>query len=114
MQGVPFFGIGSNRYNDVTSGHQEAHNSFVHAYVDLGLLGGTLFAGAFYFALWLPGRLDRSRVGPPNPELQRLRPYLLAIVAGYTAGMLSSSRVYTPTTYVLIGLMAVWIRLCLA
>jgi putative inorganic carbon (hco3(-)) transporter len=114
MQEVPVFGLGSNRFNDVTSGRQEAHNSFVHAYGDLGLVGGALFAGAFFFALWLPGQLDRYRVGPPDRGLQRARPYLLAIVAGYAAGMLSSSRVYTPTTYVLIGLMAVWIRLSLA
>jgi hypothetical protein len=114
MQEVPVFGLGSNRYNDVTSGHQEAHNSFVHAYVDLGLLGGALFAGAFYFALWLPSQLDRYRVGPPNRDLQRVRPYLLGIIAGYAAGLLSSSRVYTPTTYVLIGLIAVWLRLSLA
>jgi hypothetical protein len=114
MQEVPAFGIGSNRYNDVTSRHQEAHNSFVHAYVDLGLLGGALFAGMFYFALWLPGQLDRYRVGPLDRDLQRVRPYLLGIIAGYAAGLLSSSRVYAPTTYVLIGLMAVWIRLSLA
>jgi hypothetical protein len=114
MQEAPVFGLGSNRFNDVTTGHQEAHNSFVHAYVDLGLLGGALFAGAFYFALWLPSQLDRYRVGPPDRVLQRVRPYLLGIVAGYAAGLLSSSRVYTPTTYVLIGLMAVWIRVSLA
>ena len=114
MQDSPLFGIGSNRFNDVTSGHQEAHNSFVHAYVDLGLTGGTLFAGAFYLPLWLPGRLDRIRIGQPPPELQRVRPYLIAILAGYAAGLLSSSRVYTPTTYLLIGMVAVWLRISLA
>jgi O-antigen ligase len=114
VQEAPLFGIGSNRFNEIASGHQEAHNSFVHAYVDLGLVGGTLFTGAFYFPLWLPRQLDRTRSGAPRPELQKLRPYLSAILAGYAAGLLSSSRVYTPTTYVLIGLMAVWIRLSLA
>jgi putative inorganic carbon (hco3(-)) transporter len=114
MRETPAFGLGSNRINDVTSRHQEAHNSFVHAYVDLGLLGGALFAGAFYFAFWLPSQLDHYRVGPQNSDLERVRPYLLGIIAGYAAGMLSSSRVYTPTTYVLIGPMAVWVRLSLA
>lgn len=114
MQEVPVFGLGSSRYTDVTSGHQEAHNSFVHAYVELGLLGGALFAGAFYFALRLPSQLDRYRVGSPDRDLQRARPFLLGIVAGFAAGMLSSSRSYSPTTYLLIGLMAVWIRLSLA
>ena len=113
MQEVPVFGIGSNQYVEVTSRHQEAHNSFVHAFVELGLLGGILFAGAFYFAMRFPGWLDRSRVGPPNRDLQRARPYLLGIIAGYAVGLLSSSRVYAPTTYVLLGLMAVWIRLSL-
>jgi putative inorganic carbon (hco3(-)) transporter len=114
MRSSPLFGIGSNHFNDVTSGHQEAHNSFVHAYVDLGLIGGTLFAGAFYFCFWVPGQLDRARVGRLPEELARARPYLVAILAGYAAGLLSSSRVYTPTTYVLLGLMAVWVRLALA
>src|SRR5262245_20220875 len=95
MTEVPAFGLGSNRYNDVTSGHQEAHNSFVHAFVDLGLLGGALFAGAFYFALWLPSQLDRFRIGLMDRDLRRARTFLVGIIAGYGAGLLSSSRVYT-------------------
>ena len=35
-----------------------AHNSFVHAYVELGFLGGTFFFGCFLFA-GLAGRRER-------------------------------------------------------
>ncbi len=43
------FGIGYGMYADEV-GHV-AHNSFVHCYVELGLFGGTMFFGCFYFAL---------------------------------------------------------------
>src|SRR5262249_42906939 len=48
-----FFGIGMGEYADMAG--LVAHNSFVHAYTELGILGGSLFFGMFYFAflgLW--------------------------------------------------------------
>src|SRR5262249_15209231 len=45
----PVFGIGAERYREEVG--QVAHNSFVHAYVETGLLGGTLFVGMFSCAL---------------------------------------------------------------
>ena len=46
---APVFGIGMEGYHTVSS--HVAHNSYIHAYAELGLFGGTLFVGAFYFAL---------------------------------------------------------------
>jgi len=46
----PVFGIGCGNYADQCGGNV-AHNSFVHAYTELGFLGGTFFFGAFATAL---------------------------------------------------------------
>ena len=45
----PVFGIGKNRFGEEAG--QVAHNSFVHAFTELGPLGGMVFLGAFYLAM---------------------------------------------------------------
>src|SRR5262249_61286153 len=109
---APVFGIGIDRYPEITGG-LAAHNSYVHSYVELGFVGGTLFAGAVALALWGVYRLGASRKELIDPQLLRLRPYLVAINAGYAAGMFSSSRCYDFTTYYLLGLAAVYLNLAL-
>jgi hypothetical protein len=105
----PLFGIGSERYADY-AGHV-AHNSFIHCYTELGLLGGTLFLGAFYLAFWSLVRLGGRGVPPVSPGLARQRAYVLAIVAGYAGGLMSLSCPYTIPTYTVLGLAAVYVRL---
>jgi hypothetical protein len=105
----PLFGIGSDSYAEYV-GHV-AHNSFIHAYTELGLLGGTLFLGIFYLAV-----LGLCRLGSPcypvaDPELRRMRPYLLTIVACYTVGIMTLSCCYVIPTYAVIGIAAVYLRL---
>jgi hypothetical protein len=110
LRSAPLFGIGMNRYTEITGG-LVAHNSFVQAYVELGFVGGTLFTGAVAGALWFPYRLEAARKSIPDPQLLRLRPYVLAIVAGYAAGMLSSTRCYAFPTYYFLGLAAALMHL---
>lgn len=105
----PLFGIGSDRYDEY-AGHV-AHNSFIHCYTELGLFGGTLFLGAFYLAFWSLVRLGGKKVPPVSPELRRLRPYVLGIVAGYGGGLMSLSCSYTIPTYTVVGLAAVYVWL---
>ena len=62
----PVFGIGSNRYDEF-AGHV-AHNSFIHSYTELGIVGGTLFLSAFYLAIWPLVRLGRR---PSCPGFSR-------------------------------------------
>ena len=45
FQQAPLFGIGMDAYTTISS--HVAHNSYIHSYVELGMLGGTLFVGAF-------------------------------------------------------------------
>ena len=88
-----------------------AHNSFIHCYTELGMFGGTLFltrstSRSGRSCVWVARLCRRSR-----PELERLRPYLMAIVAGYAAGLMSLSCAYTIPTYTVLGLSAVFIGL---
>jgi hypothetical protein len=106
----PVLGIGMDGYPNI-AGKYVAHNSFVHCYTELGFLGGTLFAAAFYLALWVPYRHASWQARIQNRELLRARPYVTAIIAGYVAGMLSSSRSYSQLTYLLLALGTVYCRL---
>lgn len=106
----PVFGIGMNRYEEMAGG-LAAHNSFVHCYTELGLVGGTFFTGACGLGLWLLSRLGPHHLPRLDPELGRLRPCLTAILLGYMVGMLSSTRSYSIPTYLLLGLSSVYVRL---
>jgi putative inorganic carbon (hco3(-)) transporter len=105
----PLFGIGMDQHAEMF--HIVAHNSFVHAYVELGFVGGTLFLGAFYLAVLLLYRVGKQGRGFLDGELYRFRPYLMGIIAGYMMGMMASSRNYIAPTYMLVGLGAAHVRL---
>ena len=88
-----------------------AHNSFVHAYVEMGMIGGTLFVGAFATAaltLYHWKRLEKPRL--PR-ELAAAWPFVLAIVAGYSVGVFSLSRNYFVPTYMCLGIATVFLSL---
>jgi hypothetical protein len=105
----PLFGIGANRYDEY-AGHV-AHNSFIHCYTELGLVGGTLFLSAFYLAAWPLVRLGGREVPALSPTLGAMRPYVLAVVVGYAGGLMSLSNAYTIPTYTVLGLSSVYVRL---
>ena len=97
FRGAPLFGIGRGRLAEVIG--QVAHNSYLHAFVELGIVGGTVFIGSFFMAvrgLW--------RVRPVEGTLARLRPCVLAITFAYGAGLLSLSRCYTLPTQMILAL----------
>jgi putative inorganic carbon (HCO3(-)) transporter len=101
----PVTGIGVGEYAEEMG--LVAHNSFVHAYVEMGLLGGGLFLGAFYLAV-----VGLHRARPPvGSAMARLRPFVAAIVLGYAGGIFSISRDYTVPTYLVLGLAAAYLRL---
>lgn len=104
-----FFGVGQGMYAEVAD--LVAHNSFVHAFVELGAVGGTFFFGCFFFSavqLYRIGQLpDEIWVS----ELRRVRPYLAALLAGWCGSMFSLSRCYVVPTYLVIGLMAAYANL---
>ena len=105
----PFFGVGQGLIADEIT--QETHNSFVHCYPDMGFFGGTLFLTLFGASVVTLRRLGARPDAIVDPDLRRLRPYLLGIVAGYMAGMTSISRAYIAPTYMIPALVAVFAHL---
>jgi O-antigen ligase len=103
------FGIGQGMYQEFAQ--LVAHNSYVHAYVELGFFGGTLFFGCFFFAALGLYRLDK--IGEPlhHAELRRLHPYMAALTAGWGVGLLSLSRCYVAPTYMVVGVVGVYLQM---
>lgn len=93
----PLLGIGQGKLVEAIG--QVAHNSFLQAFAELGLAGGTIFIGVFFLAI---RGLVIAR--PADQDLARLRPCVLAIVVGYAAGMLALSRCYTAPVQLILGL----------
>jgi O-antigen ligase len=124
---APLFGIGMDNYHSVSA--HVAHNSYIHCYAELGIFGGTLFVGAFYFAVHGLYRLRSKPAEPPesadanldvllaeprppaDPEVERLHPYLMAMIVAYAVGIAFLSRTYIVPTYLLLGLAVVYMRL---
>ncbi|MEQ8852356.1 O-antigen ligase family protein [Gimesia sp.] len=110
-----FFGIGQGEYSDMAG--LAAHNSYVHAFTELGLFGGTLFIGCFFFAalgLYRLVRFQNASRGKPimrNRELERYLPYACAILAAWCGGMMSLSRCYVVPTYMIVGVSAAYLNL---
>jgi hypothetical protein len=109
MRESPLFGIGMGMYAE--RAEAVAHNSFVQAYTELGLVGGAFFLGAFVFALARLRRPGSVKARSLSPGLRRLRPYLLAMVASLAAGLMSLSRNYSPAIYTLFGVVTVYLNL---
>jgi O-antigen ligase len=109
FRGAPVFGIGARNYMDMAGNH--AHNSFLEAYTELGFFGGTFYTAAFYLATTGLFRLKSTKMQEQEPELWRLRPYLLSLLVGTIVAQLSSSREYSEPTYTLLGLTAAYLAL---
>jgi O-antigen ligase len=109
LRDSPVLGIGAGAYQDEVG--MVAHNSFVHAFVELGFAGGALFAGAFYLAWWPLVRLKGVRGQLDDPEAARPLPLVTALVTAYVVGILSLSRNYVAPTYLVLGLAAAYLRL---
>lgn len=105
---APAFGVGMGEFGK--DSEYVAHNSYVHCFAELGLLGGTLFLGAFYVAFRQVQALCRRPGLVPDGELRRLGPFLLAVLAAYAASMLSLSRQFVPPTYTFLGLATAYVR----
>jgi O-antigen ligase len=109
FKSFPLFGIGYDRYAEEAT--QVAHNSYVHAFGELGFFGGAIFLGAFFYALLSLYRLGKGNRWFADPQLGRLRVYLLAGLAGFSASMISISRNYVVPSYLMLGTATVYLQM---
>jgi hypothetical protein len=107
FRAAPLLGIGMGELG--TDMSHVAHNSFIQCFMDLGIVGGTLFLGAFYCAVAALRRVGSGRVQVVNLEMWRLRPYLLAVVVGASVCMLSLTLSYLVPTYMILGLVTAYV-----
>lgn len=103
------FGVGQGMYAEIAG--LVAHNSFIHAYVELGIAGGTLFFGCWYFAGLQLYRMGQLPEPVWHPELVRMRPFIAALLAGWCMSMTSLSRCYVVPTFMVVGIAAAYLNL---
>lgn len=113
------FGIGAGLYSDIAG--LVAHNSYVHAFVELGFFGGTLYFGCFFFNALALYRISTMRVSPEtqlqlthDPDLNRfvrLQPYVAAVLADWTVGTFTLSRCYVVPTYLVLGMACAYLTI---
>ncbi|MBX9580894.1 MAG: O-antigen ligase family protein [Gemmataceae bacterium] len=107
---TPLTGVGPGEF--VEHIRHVAHNSFVHAFVETGLIGGTLFAGAFALAALGVYLAPAGTPGRNPPDgLRFFRPFVFAQVVGFSAGIFSLSRCYVVPTYLILGLATAYLGL---
>jgi putative inorganic carbon (hco3(-)) transporter len=104
----PVFGIGAQNYAEECG--QVAHNSFVHAFTELGLVGGSMYLGVFlalFLGLWDLHKHRHSLSAGQRTVLVTL----FAFLAAYCVSMLSLSRNYIAPTYLAAGMGASFLLL---
>lgn len=102
-------GIGVDKYQDEVG--YVAHNSYVHAFVETGMIGGIIFSGMVLLAFGMVFKQGTTRLKYYLPMLAQMQPYLLAALADYLMCMFSLSRNYVMTTYMMLGICTVFIRM---
>jgi O-antigen ligase len=105
---VPIFGLGTGLFREQVG--LVVHNSYLQAYTELGFFGGMLFVGAFYIVLLDLHRLRSVQDQITDPELRRLRPYLMGLVGGFMGCMMSMSVTDMLPTYTVLGIVVVYLR----
>lgn len=103
------FGVGQSNYYDVVG--LVAHNSYIHAYVELGVVGGTMFFGCFFFSALQLYRMSRIPEGVLCDELVRMKPFIVSLLVGWATALFSLSRCYVVPTYLVFGTCAAYLNL---
>jgi O-antigen ligase len=106
---APIFGIGMDWYIEET--HSALHNSFLQYFVELGLVGGILFMGAYLVIIRELSRMGAAGSVMKDADMRRLRSIVFALLAGYGVGLLTCNKAYTEITYALIGVGAAYVSI---
>ncbi len=109
MAKSPLFGLGANDFQVVCGTGLVAHNSYVHAFSELGIFGGSFFFGIYFYII-----TAMRKVRPYIPDekfLKNCRRLFYVAIIFNAFGLLSLSRVYTQTTYILPALVISYLQI---
>lgn len=109
LKASPVFGVGYGSYLEHAG--QVAHNSFLHTTAELGFLGGFFFLGAFAISAFTLWQLCRKQDQITDDTLRQMLPCMCGLLVAYCISMLSLSRCYVLPTYLIVGLVACYLRL---
>ena len=106
LKARPISGVGYSRFTEYHS--LVAHNSFVHSWAELGLLGGFCFVGMTY---WYFESLRRvaSQVKARGPQRSAWHIAFVATGVGLFVGLCFLSRQYNPVPYTVLALGACYV-----
>ncbi|MEW5983883.1 MAG: O-antigen ligase family protein [Acidobacteriota bacterium] len=98
LKAKPVLGVGYDAYTE----HHElvAHNSFVHTFAELGLVGGYFFIGMFFW-LYVGNGAGRNVADAASSAFAR---DIWASAVGMTVCALFLSRQYSPVLYVILAM----------
>jgi putative inorganic carbon (hco3(-)) transporter len=101
-------GVGWNRYAQYYG--RPAHNSYLHAFAELGMLGGLCFVALVYAYFWGLGR-GRRRGRPALPLISNLTDALYSVGAAFFVGAFFLSQQYSVMTFTVVALGAVYLSI---
>jgi O-antigen ligase len=113
----PVFGVGVNEYK--SHARQVAHNSYLHAFGEMGVFGGLPFFAAFYLALEGLIRLYwpiRAGIGKPAPraildeDYAQVGPYVFAALVTYMVSMFTLTLNYLVPSYAFLAMASLMLR----
>lgn len=106
----PITGIGHGQFHEEF--YYVAHNTFVEAYVETGILGGGLFFGAFFYAYRGLRRTSKDPMFYAMPRVfRRMHPFVIALLLGYLAGCYTVTRTFVIPTYMMLGIATSYARM---
>jgi O-antigen ligase len=105
----PLLGVGIEGF--VNNSSHAAHNTFIQAYAELGLLGGTLLFGQYFWCLINLAKLGSAELMIPDSEIRRLQPFIFASLAGFATSEMSLTHPFSIITYLMFGLATICVRL---
>ncbi len=111
MEGLkqsPVIGIGIGEFS--RRGGFVAHNAFIQTFTELGILGGTLLFGQYFYCVMNLLNLGWRRATVSDPEMRRVQPFVLAAMASFATSEMSLTNPFSLVSYVMFGLSTACVR----
>jgi O-antigen ligase len=105
----PVVGPGMNGF--IAIARLVPHNALLGAYMDLGVFGGALFFGQYFYCLTNLVKLGSKGVSIPDPEVRRLQPFVLGLMVSFAATEMLLTNSFKLSTYTIFGTGSAFIRL---